>query len=206
MAEYEKNKSEKGRFKIGSVVERPVMDVPAEPQSSGKYLDKFANSLDFNVGDGNVANQVINDLMNVEEKKADSEKAEKEADKENKEEKKKIKGKEEKLAEEDRENFRKAGQLLALDSIGKAITGEGVSLQKEAAKKGYWAKRGVGAKRSKREYKLLGRIGLAGLRVPLWVATLPLRRPASTAGAVMAAGTGLYGYGKYRKRKIGKSL
>ena len=196
MAEYEKSKSEKGRFKVGADVRHPVVDVPAESQSSGKCLDKFASSLDFNAGDENVASQVLDDLMGVEEKKADSEGADQ-----------KVEGKEKKLAEKDKENFRKAGQLLALDSISKAVTGEGLSLEKEAAKKKtYLQKRKAGIGRTKREYKLLGRIGLGGARVPLWIATLPVRRPASTLGALVAAGTGLYGYGKYRKRKTGKAL
>ena len=178
MAEYEKSKSEKSRFKIGSAVERPVVDVPVESQSSGEYLDKFANSLDFKAGDENVANKVLDDLMSVEEKKAEV----------------KVEGKEKKLADKDKENFRKAGQLLALDSISKAITGEGVSLSKEAAKKG----------RMKREYKLLGRLGLGTAKVPLWVATLPVRRPLSTAGLGVLAAAGLYGSKKYRRKKVGK--
>lgn len=191
---YEKNRSEKERFKIGSAVDRPVMDVPADYQSSGKHLDKFANSLKVDDGEENVANQVIDELINVEEKKADSKEAE--AKKETKEEK---------LSESDKENFRKAGQLLALDSISKAVTGDSLSLSKEAAKKKP-ERVALGKGRMAKEYKLLGRIGLGAAKIPLWVATLPARRPLSSIGALAAAGTGLYGYGKYRKKKTEKAL
>lgn len=200
MTNYEENRIEKGRFKIGSDVKRPVMDVPSDPHSSGKHLDKFANSLNLKDDNENIASQIIGDLMNVEEKEAGSGETEKKADKEKTEEKKT-------LSDEDKESFRKAGQLLALDSVSKAVTGEGLSLEKKAVKKpkkpkaSYLSKRLTGAKKGLKEYKLLGRIGLGGARVPLWVATLPVRRPASVLGALAAAGTGLYGYGRYRKKK-----
>lgn len=198
MPEYDKNRSEKERFKIGTAVDRPVMDAPADYQSSGKHLDRFAGSLKIGDDEGNIANQVIDELINVEEKKADSKEGEKVAEA-------KTETKEEKLSESDKENFRKVGQLLALDSISKAVTGDGLSLSKEAAKK-KTKKVPLGKGRMAREYKLLGRLGLGTAKVPLWVATLPARRPLSSLGALAAAGTGLYGYGKYRKKKTEKAL
>lgn len=192
MAEYESKKAGRERYKIGSGESGPL-EVYHGSKTSDKQLGKFADALEYKFGsnDENIADRIINDLMDVSvEKKAE----------ETKEEEKESED------EVNKEEFKKAGQILALDALNKAVYGKGITvgdLQKEA--KGKYSKTYPETKTRPKRIGEAGKITRSYKRLfgpPLKAITYPLRRPAATLAGLAAAAGGLYGYGRYRRKQL----
>jgi hypothetical protein len=189
MTEYENKKAGRERFQIGSAKVASIMEHRMSIKEADLKVNDLSESLEIKTGsaDEDLANKILSEFS--EEKEAIEEGGEEGQEKEAG------------LTESQLNEFRKVGQLLAIDSISRHMTGEGI--EKEAVRKK--KSKSLALQRIKKgrlpwtpraERGLLGKI----LKLPFKVTGKAIRFPFRHPLLALAMGGGLYGAKKLKER------